>query len=80
MRIIAQSSAKPSAWTRQEEVVNDHRAEKALVKRDALEIESEEEEIEEDKRIEKIEENENKQDVKEMANGKREGVYSFRHD
>jgi hypothetical protein len=35
MRIIAQACAKPSAWTRQTEVVNDQRAEIALIERDA---------------------------------------------
>lgn len=37
MRIIAQSCAKPSAWTRQSEVVNDQRADMALIERDASE-------------------------------------------
>lgn len=32
MRILAQTSGKPSAWTRQDEVVNDRRAETALVR------------------------------------------------
>ena len=40
MRIIAQTSAKPSAWTRQIEVVDDHRAETALIQSDVLAIEA----------------------------------------
>ena len=42
MRIISQASAKPSAWTRQSEVVNDQRADYALIQRDALAIEQSE--------------------------------------